>query len=144
MPTFQAKNVNTVTAATPDNAGEVYTQLVQFPITAAYAATDVIEMAVLPARTKLVGVDLLTSGIAAVATVDVGFLTGEYGDKVTARTGDAVILGAAAKNAAASATIATLFGIAATEVDRGIGVKLSAAEAAGVGIITLKLSYQAA
>lgn len=145
MPTFQSKNVNTITAATPDQAGEVYTQLVQYAVTAAYAtATDVIELAVLPARCKLVGVELLTSGVAAVATLDVGFLTGEYGDKVAARTVGSTIIAATAKNAAASASNETLFGLAAAEVDRGVGVKLSANEAAGAGKITLKLSYQAA
>ena len=145
MSTKQALNVNKVTPTVPQMAGSVHTQLLTFAITAAYtAATDVIEMGALPANCRLTGVDLLTSGIAATATVDVGFLTGEYGDKLNARTGDATLISAAAKNGAASASIATLAGLSGSGVDRGIGVKLSANEAAGSGVITLRLNYVAA
>lgn len=145
MPTFQSKNVNTITAATPDMAGEVYSQVVQYAITAAYAtATDVIEVAVLPARTKLTSVEVMSSGITAAATIDVGFLTGTYGDKQAVRTSGNGIVAAAAKNVTVAAPIEALFAIAAAEVDRGIGIKLSANEAAGAGKITLRMNYQAA
>jgi hypothetical protein len=141
----QSKNVRKITATVPQIAGTIHTQFVQYAVTENYVTgTDVIEMAVLPANCKLTTVDLFTAGIAATATLDVGFLTGEYGDPLDTRTGDSTLLAAAAKNGAASATIGTLAPLAASNVDRGVGVTLSANEAAGAGVITLRLNYTAA
>lgn len=144
MATQQATNVNTVTPTVPHMAGSVHCQILTFTFTKAYTTADVIEMGALPANCKLVDVDLLSSGIAAAATIDVGFLTGDYGDRAGARTSGNTIFAAAAKNGAASLSIAAANGIAAAGVNRGIGVKLSANEAAGPGVITLRIKYVAA
>jgi hypothetical protein len=109
-------------------------------------AADILEIGILPAGCKPHRVELLTAGIDATATLDVGFLTGRVGDTVNARTMNATgeLLEAAAKNSAVAAGPGAFYSIAASNVDRGIGVRISADETAQAGeTILVTLEYYA-
>lgn len=143
MAIFQAKNVRSVTVSAPAMAGQVFTQIVSYAITSAYTVGDIIELTALPPNCRVVGLSLASENIAAVATLDVGYISGVYGDKLSVRTCGNELLAAAAKNVTAAPTVKALFGYGKAALARGLGVKLSANEAAGTGVIYLKVDYTA-
>lgn len=125
---------------TGDCAGEVVTEKYTFTVTANLAASDIIELACLPAGHTIVDAIFYVDEAGA-ATYDVGVMSGAWGDKSQSRT-----IGAELWSGAADATFLRLaligaLRLAATDADRSIGVKV-----VGAGItaasqkITLELT----
>lgn len=143
------------TAPRPQSAGAVHN--VQFKAvieTAASgglgsitAASDIIEIGILPAFARIVDAVCYTAGTLTGLTADIGILDGTAGDKnstTRALTTDLIFDDvdlAAANTTEAEATKAAKL-IAATATDRGIGVVLSGNTTAASGkYIILDLSY---
>ena len=123
--------------ARPHSAWAVHAQLFIVNVPAAgFAANDILELAVLPPYARIVGAKLVTSGVDDEATVDVGLMSGTTGellnDDDTARTCGTELFAAAdiTEEVTFISTAASLL-IKPTENDRSIGVKFSAAVAAG-------------
>lgn len=110
------------------------------------AASDILEIGVLPAGCKIVDAWCIASGFVVDATCDVGFMTGEPGADTnpdgTARTsGDEIFDGVDTDTTTQIAKGAAI-GIAASNVNRSIGVKFSANETAdGDQIIDVVIQY---
>lgn len=110
------------------------------------AVGDIIELGILPAYNTitdatLVADDLDTGGSATMA-FDVGVMSGDVGDKVSVRTSGAQLFAASNVGQAggvARTTLATAFTIAATDKDRSIGVKITAAAATQAAGAKLRL-----
>lgn len=129
-PTFKRR----LPAPTLTGAGIVSVARFDFDLSAGLLAADILEIGVIPAGRKLLRAHLSTTGIDATASIDIGILTGTAGDLENTRTMNATgeIFEAATKNVAtAMATPQALDAIAASNADRGIGLRLSADEAAG-------------
>jgi hypothetical protein len=114
-------------------------------------AADVAEIGVLPAHCKLARAEMTSVGIDAVATIDIGFLTGEFladldsagAARVMAATGE--IFEAVTKNQLNVMDAIALDAIAPVGYDRGIGLRVSADEAANAGeSVKLIIWYYAA
>lgn len=131
-------------AATPSayQAGIVTTAIFEYTFTAAYvAATDVIELGLLPADTQIVGATVIGAGLGA-TTADIGIMTGAPGDTVAARTvGDELFDGITVNNAENDATLANCLAVAPYYDHRGIGAKVAANVAAGSAKLTVKIDY---
>jgi hypothetical protein len=132
MAYFKSNLVKMVTQSVPDRAGEIHEVFVEYTINPnAVNTVDVVELCNLPAMSKIVECDVFTQNFAA-ANINLGFMSGVYGNPDGARTVGTQLLNASAANAAASVGLATLAGIAADENnDRGIGFTVSANQAAG-------------
>lgn len=107
------------------------------------AATDKLELGLLPAGAKPISARLVPVGLTADNTADVGLMDGEPGEPDNDRTvGDEFFDGVAAVAAEASATAADLLAIAPAETHRGIGVTMTEDIAAGASkSLTLVLEY---
>lgn len=122
------------------NAGpSVVSMRAVFPISAALAAGDIIEMLVLPADCVLVDAvldaDDLDSGASPTLAYDVGIMSGPVGLKDATRTVSNQIFSGATTGQAAGAARAsarTAFTIEPKGVDRSIGIKVSTAAATAV------------
>lgn len=115
--------------------------IVEHVFTEAVGATDILELAYLPAHCKILSAELLTVGTAAV-TFDVGFMSGRVGDPDPARTVGAELFDAVTPTTKQEAGIAALAGIAASESDRSIGVVPSGTvAAAGTTKLFLRIRY---
>lgn len=109
-------------------AGTVVATRVTHTLTAAPTANDVLELAVLPARHRIVDIRLDTTGTITINKT--GIMSGDVGSKDGARTvGDALITSGAA-NADARA-------LAPTEADRSIGCLLTSATPGAVVSATI-------
>lgn len=106
------------------------------------AATDKIEMGVLPAGARPVRARLIGDGVGAV-TADLGFMSGAWGDNDDTRTvGAEMIDGVTVNDAVAESTDQECLAIEAANDHRGIGVVLSGDVAAGAAKkLTLILEY---
>lgn len=125
--------------ARPQTAWTVHAQLFVVDLTSqAFAAGDILELAVLPPYARIVGAQLVTVGALGAATVDIGLMSGNTGDLTnpddSARTSGNELFAAAALTAELTfiSKSASLL-LEPTEKDRSIGVKFSAAVAAGAG-----------
>lgn len=109
----------------------------------AAASGDIIEFARLPAMTILTSVTVVTSGISATATLDIGILSGKASDKDSEDRvlEDELILSAVSKNNTHLASVEDLMAIPRSDLHRGIGLKASAAIAGGE--ITIQYSFMA-
>ena len=132
MAYLKSNLVKMVTQSVPDRAGEIHEVFVEYTINpAAVNTVDVVELCNLPAMAKIVECDVFTQNFAA-ANVNVGFMSGAYGNPDGARTVGTQLFNAQAANAAATVGLATLAGIAADENnDRGIGFTVSVNQTAG-------------
>ncbi|MBU9386635.1 hypothetical protein [Burkholderia multivorans] len=136
-----------------DCAADVVAQLFEFALpAAALAADDIIELGVLPANNSPTDatliVDKLDSGGTATIAFDVGVMSGQVGDKVSARTCGAELFGGSNVGQAGGtvrASLASAFTLAPSDVDRSIGVRIKAAAAAQVAgaKVRLLLTYRA-
>jgi hypothetical protein len=106
------------------------------------AATDKIELGLLPAGARPVRVQVLGEGVGDI-TADVGFMSGDPGQNDNARTvGDELIDGVSVNDAVAAAPLADVLAITPTETHRAIGAVLSGNVAAGASKrLTLVLEY---
>jgi hypothetical protein len=129
----------------PMVANAVHVGVFKATLTDGLLAADTLEIGALPGTCQIVRATLASANIAATATFDVGFMSGEPGDSESTRTVGAELFNDAAKNA-----VATLGPTAAAEIGtdkghRGIGVKISANETGGATkTITLVVEYVAA
>lgn len=130
-----------------DCAGDEVSELFAFALpAAALAVGDIIELGVLPAfhapsDAILVCEDLDSGGAPALA-FDVGIMSGDVGDKVTARTCGSELFAASNVGQAggvARATQVSAFTIAPTDNHRSIGVKITTAAATQVAGAKLRL-----
>lgn len=128
----------------PYQHGMVAASIVAHILTADYAtATDLIEIGTLPADATIVSATVFGEGFTAGTTARVSLLDGEAGDPDDDRalTADTLFTAAATTAAGDKATMAECLAIAPSNIHRGIGVKLSADEAAGAKALTLVLEY---
>ncbi|MGX0136346.1 hypothetical protein [Cupriavidus metallidurans] len=135
-----------------DCSADQTAQLFEFALpVAGLAVGDIIELAVLPANNSPVDCILiaekLDNGGAPAIAFDVGLMSGDVGDKVSARTCGAELYAAANVGQAggiARPTLASAFTIDPADKDRSIGVKITAAaqaQAAGKKV-RLMLQYR--
>lgn len=123
----------------PQTAGAVHAQrfTYDFGVEGAVAETDILELAVIPPYADVVDAMLVKEGtVGATGTLDVGVMTGTFGDKDDAtRTVGAELFDdaniASATVLRASAAAGLLLGTSPNE--RAIGVKFSAAQAKTAG-----------
>lgn len=128
----------TLMVARPQSAHDVHSQLYIVDVPAAgFAAGDILELAALPAYARFVDARIVPVGDLGNATVDVGLMSGFYGnltnDDGTARTSGNEVFAGAALTALLPLQKADCLLIASVDYDRSIGVKFSAAVAAGNG-----------
>lgn len=141
---FQSKTAKRrTTPPVPYQAGMVAFALFEHTFTQAFtAATDILELGVLPAGAKLVSATLISEGLAATTAIDVGLLTGEAGEYDESRDIGDEIFTAAALNAEVDATLVKCLSFAPADAHRGIGVTLTQNQTAGAGkSIRLAIQY---
>ena len=125
-------------------SGSVQCAIFTFTFNANFtAATDILEIGLLPANTIPVRARLIPVGLTASNTADVGFMSGEPGDPDPTRTsGDELFDGVAAVAAEAAAPDLGLLAVTRSELHRAIGIKMTEDIAAGANKkITLILEY---
>jgi hypothetical protein len=136
-----AKGVRSNSITAPKVANMVTIAMFEHVFAASIANDVTLELGALPAGCQIVGVEAFTD--AAAATFDLGFLTGEYGDKAT-RTLDGLIIDDGARATALTVGAIDAYATSVSDKIRGIGVLLSANEAAGTKYIKVVVSYIAA
>lgn len=141
---FQSKTAKRrATPPVPYQAGMKAVAIFEYKFTQAFtAATDLLEIGVLPAGARLINATTLSNGLGGTTTIDVGLMDGEAGSYDETRTAGVELLNDGASTAAQVTPLASCLAIAPVETHRGIGVALSANEAAGAGkSITLVIEY---
>lgn len=142
MATKQIKRIGNDPIPFPFNAFAVTTVRVVHDIAdTPLDAGDVLELIGLPPGAVLTDMRVETTGVAEVATVDVGLMTGTYADATSARTLGTELQSAGAKNTALTASLVAMDAIASDTAIRSVGVAFSAAVAAGT--VILQASYKA-
>lgn len=132
-------------AAVSGCSGEVVSQKFEFIVTEDLAIDDIIEIGPLPAEHDVADMVAVVDAMGTDVTVDVGIMSGDYGDADEDRTsGDEFFAG----EAVASAGVVRMskadgFRLDAARKDRGIGVKIGgAAVTADDQVITLEVFYR--
>ena len=134
-----------VALAYPSIAGAATAIRYEHQLAAAPAAGDILELALIPNGTRVVDVildsdDLDTNG-APTLTMDVGLMSGDFGEENGARTCGAEFFAASTLGQAggvARPTLKTAFRTTKSNKDRAIGVKFPAAAATfAAGVIGL-------
>lgn len=120
----------------PSNAGEAVAIRFSHQLTANPAAGDILDLACIPSNCRVVDVvldsdDLDTNG-APTMTMDVGIMSGTFGDESPARTCGAEFFSGA--NVAQAGTVArptlkSAYRTTASNIDRSIGIKFVTAAA---------------
>lgn len=130
---------------TPYASGLVTAAVFEHTLKSAYTAgADVIEMGVLPANARLISATIIGAGFTAGTTATVKVMTGPAGEKDDTRalTGTALFAAQSVVNTEANAKKADCLALGLSETHRGIGLTLSANEAAAAGKkITLIAEY---
>lgn len=124
-------------------AGQVVVSVTEFDFPKAFtAATDLIEIAMLPGGNRLISLALIST-IAGANTATVKLLDGEFGDSINARalTGATIATGSV-QNATLTADLKDAIAIKPAK-NTGIGIQLTADVAAGGGTLTLVAKYAA-
>lgn len=123
----------------PQTAAAVHAQLFMMKVPeSGLADGDILELAVLPPFAHVVGAELVKTGDLGAATVNIGLMSGETGEK-TNQDGSARTVGTeffAAQALASEITPlskASALEIKSVERDRSIGVKITGDIAAGDG-----------
>lgn len=129
------------TLHSPNIAFAATEAIIEHVFNEAVAATDILEIAYLPAYCRIMSAEVFSIGTGAV-TFNVGFMSGKVGDVDPARTSGAEIFSAVTPTAKAEAAINTVAGLAMSDADRSIGIVPSAQVAANAGTkIYLRLRY---
>ena len=124
--------------ARPQTAHNTHSQLFIVDVPASgFAQNDILELAVLHPYAHIIDAAIVPVGSLGAATVDIGLMSGETGELLnangTARTVGAELFTGAAITAMLRLSKVDALLIPATEKPRSIGVKFSAAVAAGAG-----------
>lgn len=126
-------------------SGVVMSQVVEFTFSAAYtAATDFVEMFMLPAGARLLSVRAIFANIGAVNTA-LGIVSGEFGSTDSARTvGTELFSAQTMVNGQVEVTTTNCLAVARDQTKhRGIGLKPAADIAAGgTKKVTLLVHYE--
>ena len=136
----------------PTQAGMVVALRFAYTFATAPSANDILELAPLPANTKIVDVildsDDLDTNVSPTITFDVGIMSGAFGVDDAARTSDDVIFDGttvAQAGGVVRPTLKTAFRQAAASTDRSIGLKIATAAATfAAGEVGLTVLYVAA
>jgi hypothetical protein len=97
------------------------------------AASDEVEVALLPANAKLTGITVIGASTGSGETADVGIMSGEWRDTGD-RTLDSVLMNdVTIHNTSAVGAVDTLTDVAMSDKNRSIGMTFSADIAAGSG-----------
>jgi hypothetical protein len=140
-----SRAAKTTAAPIAGQSGTVMVAVFEHTFTTAFtAATDILEIGLMPAHARVVGATVIGAGFGGAITADVGLMTGDQGANDDTRTltgteffNDADVNGAEANMARAAALAVTQ-----SQTHRGIGVELSANVTAGAGKkLTLVLEY---
>lgn len=125
----------------PQSAGAQHAQLYTFDFaTQAMAVGDILEIGELPPFARFVDAVIIPEGDFTGVNVDVGLMSGEYGSTDTARTvGNQLFAAQAVQYARLTKGEALL--IKSIEGSRSIGVKPSAAIAAGAKKLHLLVTF---
>jgi len=117
---------------TPQAAGITAKAVFKYDFTQAFtAASDLLEIGVLPATAQLMGAEVIGVGLGAI-TADIGLMDGEAGSRDETRTAGVELFDdQSVNNATASTATADCLAIAPEGIHRGIGVALSGNVAAG-------------
>jgi len=123
--------------------GLTVTTVARYRFNAAFvAAADKIEMALLPANTRIISARLIGRNLGVANNASMGIMSGEPGAPDDARTVGTQLLSAqAAQNLEPAALVSACLGVAPSQSHRSIGVTLSADVAAGDRDVTLVLQY---
>lgn len=116
-----------VQQATDYQHGTKCVAVMEHTFTAAFtAATDVLELGLVPAGARIVGATIIGTGLAAL-TADVGILDGTVGAKDEDRdlTTDLLFDAESVADAEASATMAECLALTPVQAHRALGLKLS-------------------
>lgn len=107
------------------------------------AATDKVELCVLPMHCRLRSATIVPAAIGAGVTADVGIMSGTPGDPDSARTvGDQIFDGVTINATPADSADPDMYALAPVAYDRAIGMIVSADIAAGAGkSITVIIDY---
>ncbi|PNW65648.1 UNVERIFIED_CONTAM: hypothetical protein BEN50_21745, partial [Euhalothece sp. KZN 001] len=136
-----------ITPPRPIYAGVVNYEVAEFTVSADFtAASDVLELTMLPAGAVPVRATLIGEGLGAI-NADIGFMSGTFGDVDDTRTvGDELFNGTSVNDNEADATALTLRAISSDRTKhRPIGATLSGDVAAGAAKkLTFIMEYVAA
>lgn len=131
------------TPPVPQQAGILAKAIFEHTFTTNYtAATDILELGMLPATARLVGATLIGTALGAL-TADVGLMDGEAGEyDETRNSGNEIFNDASVNNAETDATLASCLAVTPSDRHRGIGVILSGNVTAGASKkVTLVITY---
>lgn len=140
-----SRAAKTTAAPIAGQSGTLMVAVFEHTFTTAFtAATDILEIGLMPAHARVVGATVIGAGFGGAITADVGLMTGDQGANDDTRTltgteffNDADVNGAEANMARAAALAVTQ-----SQTHRGIGVELSTNVTAGAGKkLTLVLEY---
>lgn len=125
----------------PQSAGAQHAQLYSIDLSSqALAAGDIIEIGELPPFARFVDAVIIPEGDFTGVTVDIGLMSGEYGSTDAARTvGNQLFAAQAVQYTRMTKGEACL--IKSVEGSRSIGIKPSAAVAAGVKRLHLLVTF---
>ena len=132
-------------AAVSGCAGEVVSQKFEFTVNENLAIGDIVEIGVLPAEHDVADMVAVVDAMGAGVTVDVGIMSGDYGDTDQSRTSANEFFAGADVAAATVARMAsaTGFRLDSGRKDRSIGVKIGGAGVTASGqVITLEVMYR--
>lgn len=140
-----SRAAKTTAAPIAGQSGTVMKAVFEHTFTNAFtAATDILEIGLMPAHARVVGATVIGAGFGGAITADVGLMTGDQGsnDDTRTLTGTEFFNDADVNGAEADMTTAAALAVSQDQKHRGIGVELSADVAAGAAKkLTLVLEY---
>lgn len=135
-----AKGIKIVPQAFTKGAVVATTAKFTIPAGTTITSSDIIELAVLPAFHRIVDVKVIPTGSYSAATADIGIMSGEVGDKESARTSNDVIFAdVALTGIVGTVAKADALVMATANQDRSIGVALSGSVVGAGQTLTLQL-----
>jgi len=125
-----------IAVAYPSIAGAATAMRFVHQLAAAPAAGDILELAMVPAGCRVIDMildsDELDTDAAATMTLDVGLMSGAFGEEGARTSGAEFFSGSALAQAGGSErpSLKTAFRTSKSNIDRSIGIKFSAVAAA--------------
>lgn len=140
-----SRAAKTTAAPIAGQSGTVMKAVFEHTFTSAFtAATDILEIGLMPAHARVVGATVIGAGFGVAITADVGLMTGDQGanDDTRTLTGTEFFNDANVNGNEVDMTTAAALAISQEQKHRGIGVELSVDVAAGPAKkLTLVLEY---
>lgn len=140
-----SRAAQTTAAPIASQSGTVMKAVFEHTFTTAFtAATDILELGLMPAHARVTGATVIGEGFGGAITADVGLMTGDQGlnDDTRALTGTEFFNDANVNGNEVDMTAAAALAITKSQAHRGIGVELSVDVAAGASKkLTLVLEY---